>query len=426
MYRTKSLGFPFGIASLLMILGLIISCSSEQDDEYYMSMSPVRAEIVGAEALVILGGENSRADNDGFVKEGLYKMDKDFNLSAVGFFFKKDGSNKEEELVFTPFWIKNVSDDYVIITGHFCTQSGGNLFYKNMLANKKTGKIFELPYIYKADVIQTSANKLLIWGDGDGLVSRVTISGDKAEYEQLNESHHGFEGGYVKEISNGTILSQGEESTNVALLFPNGGYDYLSDIIKDSFSYGMILNNSCAALSVSDVTRWYNVNVGDKFGETEVKLVDEFGKTSNMSKMGYFETANNIVAFGYVLNKVSNKLDILDIPEDIVTHIRLSNNNYFAGRMWNVNVDEFNWNRDDMSVVWFNPETLESGKVNVNLEGIDVESMEEYYTQGKIIIYGTRRYDSSSVVATINLATEQTEILFTPPSRVKIQLIPLN
>lgn len=424
MFADKCFRSWFGVAFLL-ILSLVTSCSSEPDDEYYMSLLPVRADIVGAEALVILGGEDSRADNGGFVESGLYKMDKDFNLTAVGFFFKEDGSKqKEEELVCDPILVRNVSDDYVIINAFFLTQQGGNLFYKTVLANKKTGKIFELPYISNVGATQTSANTLLVWESG--LVGRVTITSNKAEFEWLNNSYRGFEGGYVKEISNGTILSQDEMSTNVSFLFPNGGYDYLSDIIKDNFSYGMILDNSCAALSVSDVTRWYTVNVGLNPAETEVNLVDEFEKTTDMKNMGYFETANNIIAYGYIFDKRSNKLDILDIPKNLARHIRVSNNNYFAGRMWNVNLDDFNMNSDDISVVWFNPETLESGKINVNLKGVDVDSMEEYYTQGKIIIYGTRRYDSSSVVATVNLETEQTEILFTPPSRIKIQLIPLN
>ena len=84
------------------------------------------------------------------------------------------------------------------------------------------------------------------------------------------------------------------------------------------------------------------------------------------------------------------------------------------------------WNVLDREAFWFNPETLESGSFSLNLDGIDVTSIEPYYTTGNVVIYGTRRSDSSSVVATVNLATEKTEILFTPPTWATFQLIPLN
>ncbi|MDE6542941.1 MAG: hypothetical protein K2K76_03140 [Muribaculaceae bacterium] len=421
-------------AALMVIGGGITSCSSDGD---YESMIPVRADIVGAESLIIYSGDGSRADNGKFVEAGLYKVDKDGNVSAVGIFLKKNGSTKEESLSYQPHCVRNCGETYVLLAGSFYRgkrwgYGDDPVMSKTMLVNKKTGRIYELAdraelYVNGAEI---TPNKVIVWGIGiDDKVGQIVISGDNATYTErgYNDRYRGFYGifpgdeGIVDELPNGTILSQNYELWDIGFLFPNGGYDYLKDVlgVEERNLGGLILNNGCAAMVQRDYgmhLQWYNVNVGNQQGQIEVELVDELPVGGFYKYMGYYETAEHIIAFGYIFDKTTKKLKPLDVSISS-DNICLRQDRYFAGRMWNVL---------DREAYWFNPETLESGSFSLNLDGIDVTSIEPYYTAGKVVIYGTRRSDSSSVVATVNLATEKTEILFTPPTWATFQLIPLN
>ncbi len=417
---------------------------------------------MGAESLVVYDGGGSRGGGYEFEKAGLYKIDKDGNVSAVGIFVKKNGKTKEERLDVHPYYINEIGDNYIYMFGGLRTSSEDWGPSMDMLINKKTGRIFDMTDLFGHNGgaqqnytgKETSANTLLIWknwGSGSdwNRLGRIAFSGDNAVYTALNWSEsvtpYGFfsdNNGYVSELSNGTILSRGYG--DVAMLFPNGGYDYLHDIANSKLNInvndpwtswtGLALNNGCSIIvktlhndgSGSGSYEWYNVTVGTQQGQYEVELTDTYTSEyfSHLDATTYIETSENVIVSNcglsnlmLVYNKSTKKMSSFtpNFPDGTV--MNLSPDCYFDGRAWDVR---------DKEAYWLNPSTFDSGVVDFNLDGIDVSSVEPSYSAGQVVVYGTRRSDASAVVATVDLATEKVEVLFTPRELTSIRLIPLN
>ena len=417
---------------------------------------------MGAESLVIYNGNGSRAGEGNFVKSGLYKIDKDGNVSAVGIFAKEDGSTREERLDVIPeggVW--SIGDNYIFL--YWCNlYETGNPYsvgpYKNLMVDKRTGNIYDMTQTEMTNGAEISSNKLVGWGGDPLKVGKIDVYGDKAIFNEINSNGHGFYGAqsnpnglypnmnelksFVKELDNGTILSQaaGELRNwtgafyDVAILYPNGGYDYLKDMLNREIGIGnkdfsgMILNNGCAALVCDfsqQVSQWYNISIGSKSGDYKIELTDEINDYLNLHDITYYEGEQYVIVSlesSYLIyDKTSKKIN--KFTPSFTEQMYIDPDCYFKGKIWDLYTGG---GASGVKALWIDPSTLKSGSFDLNLDGVDVTKIEPYYSTGKIVIYGISRSDGSSVVATADLETETTEIIFTPREENTITLIPLN
>lgn len=456
--------FLMATVTLLMVF-VTVSCSDSDSPTF--SKVPSRADVVGAKSLVLSPGGQSRADDDYYMfqEAGLYKVDEDGNVSAVGVFMSEEGGTREKEGRIIPRSITKLSDRFVLLTHCEIVFSGEMNIYLDydIVVDLTTGKIyrFDESYSFSRNGIfysMVSDSRFLIWGKYSEILGELNINNANATYRQLTiDEGKGFinpeDYGHVNQLPNGVILSQmGYISTNdvmyvdsdMGILYPNRGYDYLQDHVKDfipdnenliDYEYSsFVLKDKAAILYTGygkdyrDFYSWSFIEFGNAPGDIKVIPTDKLFHDSGYGSLrcyGYYETGNNIIisvnSLILIFNKQSNKLS--EFTPSFPERMNIYPHAYYKGRVWDISTAE---GAQGVKALWINPDTRESGSFDLDLQGVDVDKIEHYYDSGKVVLYGTRRSDAAYVVATLDLETEKTEIEFSLPKQETITLVPLN
>lgn len=457
----------FFLMATVTLLMLFVTVSCSDSDSPTFSKMPSRADVVGAKSLVLSPGGQSRADDGDYMfqEAGLYKVDEDGNVSAVGVFMNEEGGTREKEGRIIPRSITKLSDRFVLLVNCKLKFDGDYYYldYEDIIVDLTTGKIYGFNDFrsFARSLIfsnMVSDSHFLIWEKSSKILGELNINNANATYRQLtNDEGKGFinpgDCGYVNQLPNGVILSQRrwssnmtEEYHNMGILYPNRGYDYLQDHEKEflpdnvnSYSYfSFVLKDKAAILykdHVNDYDKgypkfysWSFIEFGTTPGNINVIPTDELFRDFNdfyLHCYGYYETENNIIisvdSLILIFNKQSNKLS--EFTPSFPEIMNIYPYAYYKGRVWDISTTE---GAQGVKVLWINPDTRESGSFDLDLQGVDVDKIEHYYDSGKVVLYGTRRSDAAYVVATLDLETEKTEIEFSLPKQETITLVPLN
>lgn len=458
-------------AVTLLMLFTTASCSNDDGSSNlnYRTMLPNRADVVGSQSLILSPGAQTRADDDeyyAFQEAGLYKMDEDGNVSAVGIFMSDEGGTLEKEGRIIPNNLTKLNDRFILLSGCSIKFDFDTPYYNNtitlnydIIVDLTTGKIYKFDNFksFSRDGVYSrmvSDSRFLIWGlPYSKILGELNIDNETATYRQLtNDEGKGFinpkEYGYVNQLPNGVILSQacfmnGTDYIQyyydtMGILYPNGGYDYLQDLCKADFYY--VLKDKAAIASLDRVGKGLDfslsfIEFGNSSNDIKVIPADKFffesPDLSFFDNLGYYETDNSIIlSIGryyfrecriIIFNKQSNKLS--EFTPSFSEKMIIYPYAYYNGRVWDIFAEE---GAQGVKALWINPDTRESGSFDLDLQGVDVDKIERYYDSGKVVIYGTRRSDTAYVVATLDLETEKTKIEFSIPKKETITLIPLN
>ena len=223
-------------------------------------------------------------------------------------------------------------------------------------------------------------NKGFIWyDDAPVAVRQLTYTTRKSASEQFNESFFGI-----------VRINVGNQSGQVT--FTEGASLHL---IEKSISLSS-LHNACV--------------IGDNL------LVE-------LLRTGLYEYEKQRSYF-LVYNSAANKWINMDSPIEFLRNDSwIQPDAVFDGRAWIVDVPE---GAGGGKIWWINPATQQTGSLDVNLAGVDVESIEGDYLAGRLVIRGIRRSDSHNCVLTFDLKTGKSETIFSSPKLAKVELMLLN
>lgn len=432
--------------------------------------------------------DNSRAIDGEFKRPGLYKIGPDGKVSMVAIYCytDEDGNKIETEhpVSILPGVINAFSNNYIFMGRcQYCDEDGDLATgAEYILIHTKTGDIYDLSDVMKffAHIIpldntmprfyESPDGSLLIYSLGEhATVGRITIDSGKANFTQLNngQGFYGLEGGiYVSSSNQIFSASSPGLASDMGVLFTNGGYDYLashtlpelSDIettyqlmqpSSDSNGKNFIwLNDSPAALVresyytkdaanksyIENFISIIRINMGNQLGQisfsegSALHLISDWSETIPTAACAIGD--NLLVEIGsqnpsyFVYNSSTDKWVDMGKPiEFLRNNIGLNPQAVFNGRCWIVDIPD---GASGGKVWWIDPAKQQTGSLNIDLAGVDVESIEEDYQRGQLIIRGVRRSDSSNCVLTFDLTSGKSELIFSAPNLVSFNLVLLS
>lgn len=484
----------FALLTGLCMALLGTSCSSDEPGGGNESTSrrPAKADIQNATALIAYADnlDFSRAGASDFVRPGLYKIGADGKVSMVAVYCStdEDGNRIETEhsLTVQPEEIRSCSKNYIFMSRCQYYEENGNIASgaEYILIHKATGDIYDLDEVMKffgqiipldntlPNFYEAPDGSLLIYSlDAHATVGRITLNGKKATFTQLNngEGFYGLYGGagiYVTPSNQIFSASSLGLASDMGVLFPNGGYDYLAshtlpelsnikpthqvlgpsaNITEKSFIW---LNDSPVALVresyatqdeanesfIENFISVVKITMGNQFGEatfSEGAPLHLFSKWHETIPTGGCAIGENLlVEIGrpdpayYVYNSLTDKWAEIGKPFKF-----LNNNNgldpyaIFNGRAWIVDIPD---GARGGKVWWIDPARQQTGSLDVDLAGVDVKSIESDYQVGRLIIRGVRRSDSSNCILTFDLTSGESELIYSSPKLVTINLVLLS
>lgn len=494
----------FQLLTLLTGLCMIMtgtSCSSDEpqgggNELTYTQLA--KADIQNASALILYDNDGSRASGEEFIRPGLYKIGPDGKISMVAIYCStdEDGNKIETEhtLSVRPTGIRSCSKNYSLLLNCQYYDEDGSIASGAgyILLNNSTGDIYDLSEVmeFYANFValdntspiinEMSDGSLLVYSpDERATAGRITLTGRKATFTQINNGQ-GFCGGETGCASihitpSNLIFSAAPGlASDMGVIFPNGGYDYMASHTVPALSgiktvyqqpeasangnyKGFIwLNDSPVTLVresyytrneanesfIENFIGIIRINVGNQSGQvtfTEGTSQHIFTKWSET-------TIYNACAIGdNLLVEISNYSDDnqtgraylvynshTDKWTDMGAPIKIIGNNgnrgispmsIFNDRAWIVDIPE---GANGGKVWWIDPDKQQTGRVDVDLAGVDIESIEEDYQTGHFVFRGVRRSDGSNCILTLDLSTGKSEILFSSPNYVNIDLVLLN
>lgn len=459
---------------------------------------PATANIKNATALMVYNGTEGRSIEGEFNRRGLYQMDAEGNISLVAIYCVTDTAGNVTEYEHTisvvPGQIKAAGKNFVAL--YWCEyydEDGDpvdSTQYRNLLIDKASEKIYSMDElleqgidVYAAKFLDETSGSMLVYSEGNFTVGRLSVKDGKVTYKQLNANDKGFFPFGVYESPSGVIFSQSEYfyDNNIALLFPNGGYDYLADYklpvlprpltgLEGNLAYPIGYpedvvnwNQKCLARVGDEVValRLYelfaipnegevhqfeyanisNFRIGNAPGDVRVSEGQNLNYVTHTGNMGYTHSIEGFCAVGdnvvfeirdtnlpdfgafLIYNAKSRELSALDPSFSTKKAMGLISGASFGGKVWAVRSAE---GARGTEVLWIDPENRTSGSIDLQLDGIDVTSVDTDYQTGRFVINGVRRSDSYNCVTTFDLTTLKTETLLSTPSRLELDLILLN
>lgn len=374
-----------------------------------------------------------------------------------------DEGNKIEtqhSLTVHPGEIKSLSKNYAALYScEYYDEDGdpaGGVMASNLLINKSTGDIYNLDDVINAGIIGHGITGFYEEADGSLLI-------------------YDWRGTGIHVTSQGLIFSSYLGlAEDMGVFFPNGGYDYLAghtlpgisdasttyepEYDVDEHNKGFIWydDSPFAVRQLTYTTRksaneQFNesffgvvrINVGNQSGQVtftegaSIHLIEESISLSSLHnacvigdnllvellRTGLYEYEKQRSYF-LVYNSAANKWVNMESPIEFLRNDSwIQPDAVFDGRAWIVDVPE---GAGRGKIWWINPATQQTGSLDVNLAGVDVESIEGDYLAGRLVIRGIRRSDSHNCVLTFDLKTGKSETIFSSPKLAKVELVLLN
>lgn len=455
----------------------LVSCSSDgpgSEQNKYNNLVPYSMDIMGAKSLIVSNG-GTRADDLGkFQEMGLYKVDAAGNISAVGVFMTTDENGEklenQVEMKFIPESIQFSSESFIVFGGGSFvagklsdTDVDGNGRLDDystrvwedhvIFVNRNTGKIYRTDIEnwegYYTKWVQTDSNTLYkVYQMANGYsLTKFSFNGNKLTSTLIGEN--AVSDNFLCLTSNNVYVSG--DVYQAGLVWPNGGYDYIN---AESLGFDPIIvpmenKSSIGTFKIEDLGQYspdeigwifirgisyYDINIGSVPGDVkldfkaETKLYLAIDEANSLGRYGMSTYGTNDKALFWsgigllVYDRISNEIYLRHTEFDDKNFV-FGLDHQFDGRQWTV---VSTGSAKKYVALWINPSTLESGSFDIDLAGIDVSEVQESYTAGQIVFKGTRRADSASVIATLNLATQKTDILFSSFNQISIDYYPLN
>lgn len=482
--------FALLISLCMTLLGT--SCSSDEpgDNQQQTNRHPAKTNIQNASALIVYNGDNDSRSIDGeFDRPGLYKLGSDGKVSMVAIYYTtdEDGNKIETQhsLTVYPGIIQSCSKNYIFL--YNCTyfdEDGAiaSVGASHLLIHKLNGDIYDISRVIDAFpatnsvpcFYEASDGSLLIYDiNSPANVGRITIADKKATFTQLNNGQ-GFYGvsGYhtsVNTTSSGLIFSADPGlAPDMAVLFPNSGYDYLAShaipelsniqtthqmsgpSVNGNYKAFIWLNGSPVALvresyyTQNDANKSFienfigimKINVGNQAGQVTFSqgatqhIIDELHETTLYGGAAIgdnllVEISKPGTSRAYlVYNSSTDKWVDMGSPIKFLRdNIGLIPHAIFNGRAWIVDIPK---GARGGKVWWIDPAKQQTGSLDIDLAGVDVESIEEDYQSGRLIIHGVRRTDSYNCVLTFDLTNGKSELTFSYPNIKSFNLLLLS
>lgn len=445
-------------AAMVSAIFGVSSCGIGDDGSSNASYKPHSVNITDAKSLINIKGSGSRAVDGVFQKPGVYTIDENGKLSAMALYMTVDEegnkSTHNEKFTVEADTLREVGSNFILLKGCRYIDKDGDynydIPYRYLVIQKNTQNIFSYDDLYNTyqliNWFPDTENSLYAINHGD-VFGKVTFSNSSAEFRQLNVTGTGIADidPYIVIGSNGNIYSSRlPDGDLAAVLFSNKGYEYFHDYPFDFPTYannyqitklfaclsdGPYIIRSASSSPELNETTLYRINIGTSAEGMNIEAVGTT-EASVRSLLGWYETGSKAIiiyndfeekahCITYDRNAGTVSSTMLDFPPYVWSFNRITKDNYFDSRLWNLS-------NDRRSVYWLNPETLENGYVDLNVSGIDIKNCTPDYTVGTVVINGIRRSDGSNCVATTDLRTGNTEILATAPTEVTMQLIPLK
>lgn len=431
------------LAFCAALVGLSACDKSEEDepqngDKTYV---PYSSNIGNATSLVLYDAVGNRAGEDKFGRPGLYKIDETGNISAVAITFTtdKDGNRLEndEQLFVRPLDVYAVGKDFTFLKScYYYDEAGKEVFIDSnhhLIVSKKTGKIY---CIDKAIFLMNGAeanfslpveaddHTLLIFGMG---VARITFENDKAVYNEICNHGKGWVYPYPSGRGVFNLMITGNIYSNdpfgpANVLIASGGYD-----IFDMHKY-MLLDAGYYYFTVdkSNTTRLYFAANGSKSVEiASLESVFEWNESWTLEGYGYAEGTNLVIAR---LGDLSKEYCIVfdkstqTLAADMSLNMPISPHKVFNNCVWNMKGDA----NTGYEMEYIDLADATYGSFTITLNRMDIQTVEEDYWNGFIILNGILRADGSKCVATVNLTTQESKIEITAPSTANLEFLPLN
>lgn len=488
--------YPPPLFALLISLciGLLgASCASDEpgggDNQQQTNIQPVKANIQNASALIAYNGyAESRSIDEEFDRPGLYQLGPDGKVSMVAIYYTTDEDGKKIEtqhsLTVCPGIIQSFSKNYILL--YRCTyyDEDGNIASVNtshILIHKLSGEIYDVTSVIEVFpatnsvpcFYEESDGSLLVYDVNSNNIGRISFAGKKATFTQLNNGQ-GFYGvsGYntsINTTSSGLIFSADPGlAADMAVLFPNRGYDYLGShtipelsniqtihqvsgpsangnykafiwlndspvaIVRESYYTGNEANESF----IENFIGIMKINVGNQAGQVTFSqgathhLFSEWSETTlyNGAVIGdnlLVEISNSDTNRAYlVYNSGTDKWVDMGSPIKFLrNNIGLNSYAIFNGRAWIVDIPD---GARGGKVWWIDPAKQQTGSLDIDLTGVDVEYIEEDYQSGRLIFHGVRRADSYNCVLTFDLTTGKSEQKFSYPNIKSFTLLLLS
>lgn len=465
------------LAGSLLIALLGTGCSSDEPgggggDKPEPNREPVSANISHARALIVYSGtpNDSRASEGDFDGPGLYQLDTNGKISrvAVQCVIADDGAQNptQQPVTVIPASMQSLSKNYTALydCGYY-DEAGTRLEAvnaNNLLIHKLSGKIYNIDDLISRGDLMPGHTFVHEESDGslilayDSTVGRLTFSGNSINYARLNneDAQIGLiEDGEIHLASSGLIFPtiKGLQD-NMAVLFPNGKYDYLADYGLPEISGIETENNYTGNPYISyfwfgdgpaalkQQFYWgYDYAEGHDFSESFL-TVFKINVGNNNGKVTFTEGPsrhfiekdeihpNNVCAVGdkLVIERYNNWGS--DRPTYIVYDSRghswhevdknfnpvnihfLQPDASFGGRAWILDMPLYD-DQSNTKLWWINPSTMQTGSLSVNLAGMQIGRVEGNYQAGYVIFKGTIPAEEKYCTVIFNLATGESETI---------------
>lgn len=434
-------------------------------------MIPSRFDLAGGEALTMLGAAPSRAVDGDFVNAGMFKIDENGNISAIGVFVNEDGKETRSELTVSADRIANLTDDYIYFEWCSYFDADGDRVsidsdeYLNLIVRRSDGLIFSVTDIinlFEAGGWLGKPGCSFAKEDGQGrllvasvlgnamTVGRITLSPGWGTWEQLNTTGwpmFGYDyprlftmnGGVIATTYSmpsiddewsGNAIGSWRGSYEVGVIYPNGGYDHFGS--GADYAKYLLLENGL--LSISNMHEVHYITIGTSYGQTVTEKVgdmpEQLGYVERFSS--WYETSDKVIIksiggetpMSYmVYDKTSKTFSMLSPGYDGVDNIELWADNICDGRFYGL----LRENGKVSKIVWLDPATLTFGSTDIRIaDEIDISTYATDYRNAEAQLTGTRRSDGYKVAVSLNLRKATYNVIFSDPNRPIISLLPLN
>ena len=455
-----------------MTCGAMSSCKDEPTLGKDKNLT--RFDLSNGDALTILGDVSSRATDGDFSKAGMFKIDNNGNITAVGIFVNEDGKESLSDLKVNPAIMYNLTENYMYFEGCSYYDADGDPVnatdeYRSLIVRRSDGLIFSAHGIcYMGNVM---GNPQLSYFEEDGqqrligamlgargnweiTIGRVTLSAGLGTWEQLTtdgwplsgrEYPHLFQmhNGVIAtscqfpstdDIWSGSAVGQFNGGTEAGIIYPNGGYDIFGSP-NGGISYATLENG---LLEMNKESREVNyITIGSSFGQSNSQKVGNLQIDDNIlaySISSWYETADKVLLkFRSLFNDESSTYQVYDKQSksfSLLTpgfgggdNIELWKKNLCNGRFYCL----IRENGKVTKVGWIDPSTLTAGATPIHIANeIDITTFVTDYPNGTALLTGTRRSDGWKVAVSLDLKSGQYSTLFSDPNRPIITLLPLN
>lgn len=444
---------------ILAVIGLAACSSDGPDGGSKSSLKMNRLNLDNAQYLTLGETSRSRANST----EALFKVDANGNTSVVMLecVEQEDGSTKTKtyNLEVMPDEVFNLTSSWMFLheCSFYCAEnedigwklqsqynSPAGSFDFNILANKKTGKVYYVPdaqeeYFYRYNSLsmseyfaEDSAGNLYTTANPTMGLSKVTVTPEGAVITKLGPSSQNF-GGKPYPMPNGCVITIDLDGTgqpysnHFDVVYPNGGFEtYQSDYYGET-GYVTCINNMIYRVIMPVVDgntelQLQTISVGTSYGSISVsEPILRYVPNQPLYIWWYapLYMGDKFIIFGseVAYNKQNGTWIEHEWPfgDGFITP---TESNVYKNKTYRV------W---ETGASWMDLNTLDTGITNFDIPGyLNVDNFQANIPGGECFTYVTDPTDGKSYVYRIDITNGNSTRSEVAYESTTVTLIPLN